>query len=432
MRIRASWVVAGAAAVLWTVGGFVVAWLGVSQLSEGLAREDHNAGAVALNIVAEGLARSVPAPAAEGRPAPADQGRLNVLLMGVDQRPDEARGGDPGRTDSMVLVALDRSTPSVAMISIPRDLWVRVPGYGEERINSAYRSGELAQKGSGGELAKRAVADVLGVPVHRYALVDMRGLRQVIDQLGGIDVDVPHTIVDEEFPTDDYGTRRLVIPAGRQHMDGETALAYARTRHADSDFGRMARQQQVLTAIRARATELGVIPRLPTLVGPLLETVRTDLAPAEVLALAALSQRISDDQVKRLVIAPDLVVPSQGEGGAYLLLPTPRLKAAVADLLAAPPPPPAVEVLNGSQVVGAATRAAAILRDEGFEVARVADAPSQTERSIVQVSPGLHDVGEQVARGLRLPPSVVHELAESPGGAARIRVILGPDFQPGR
>ncbi len=165
---------------------------------------------------------------------------FTVLVLGTDQRPDE-RGRDPGRTDSIMLVSTGPSG-GVAMVSIPRDLWVPIPGAGEGRINTAYRIGELNRPGGGAALAQRAVGDALGVHVDRVVLVDMAAVRGIVDQLGGIDVDNPALLVDDAYPTDDYGTKRIEIPAGRQHLDGEMALAYARTRHQDSDFGRMARQ----------------------------------------------------------------------------------------------------------------------------------------------------------------------------------------------
>jgi polyisoprenyl-teichoic acid--peptidoglycan teichoic acid transferase len=260
-------------------------------------------------------------------------GRVNVLLMGVDQRPDE-KGKDPGRTDSMMLLSIDRRTSSAAAVSIPRDLWVPIPAHGEGRVNSAYRTGELAKAGTGPDLAKKTVASALGINIDRYVLVDMRGLQQIIDQVGGVDITVKETLVDDEFPTDDYGTRRLVIPAGRQHMDGATALAYARTRHQDSDFGRMARQQEVISALRARLSSPSGVQMAPTLMSTLPNAVTTDMPPSELLGLASLARSFSDDHLQRLVIGPELTTPVTGADGAALLQPTPRLKPTVAQLIA--------------------------------------------------------------------------------------------------
>jgi LCP family protein required for cell wall assembly len=262
----------------------------------------------------------------------AGAGRTNVLLMGVDQRPDQ-RGSDPGRTDSMIMLSVDRKSGSTVAVSIPRDLWVSIPGHGEGRVNSAYRSGELAKAGSGQELAKRTVAAALGTHVDRYVLVDMKGLRQVVDRIGGVDIDVSERIVDEAFPTDDYGTRRLVIPAGRQHMDGETALAYSRTRHQDNDFGRMARQQQVIAAIRAKLSSPELLTQLPSLWSAVSAAVQTDLSASEFVLLGSTARELSDDKMKKLVIGPELATPLTGADGASLLQPTAKLKVAVAEAL---------------------------------------------------------------------------------------------------
>ena len=103
----------------------------------------------------------------------------------------------------------------------------------------------------------------LGVPVQRYAVIDFEGFKRIVDAAGGVDVDVPHEIIDYEYPTPDYGIEMLQIPAGRVHMDGELALKYVRTRHGDSDFGRLQRQQQVMLAIRDKAVSIGSINRVP-------------------------------------------------------------------------------------------------------------------------------------------------------------------------
>jgi len=272
------------------------------------------------------------AAASVGRASGVAGSTFNVLVLGTDQRPDE-RGGDPGRTDSIMLVSVSRGGSAVSMVSIPRDLWVPIPGYGEGRINTAYRSAELKRAGSGPGVAAKAVGDALGIHVDRYALVDMTGVRDIVNQVGGIDLDVPEAIIDPEFPTDDYGTMSLTIPAGRQHLNGDLALAYARTRHQDSDFGRMARQQQVIGAILNRAMNPGMIVKLPTIYETLSRAVRTDLAPLDMTSVGLAATSVSSQNVRRLVIGPDLVTSVSGADGASLLQPKTGLRAAVADFL---------------------------------------------------------------------------------------------------
>src|SRR3954463_11465376 len=132
-----------------------------------------------------------------------ESGHLNILLLGIDRRPDEATpSGDPGRTDSMVLVSIDFDDHMVAMVSIPRDGFVVIPGHGNERINAAYTFGELDHRGDGPALATKTVEQVFGITIDRYALVDIHSMQQVIDDLGGVWIDNPQRLIDTQYPTD--------------------------------------------------------------------------------------------------------------------------------------------------------------------------------------------------------------------------------------
>jgi LCP family protein required for cell wall assembly len=245
-------------------------------------------------------------------------GRLTILLLGIDQRPDQgAAAGDPGRTDTMLLVSVDFDAHAVALVSIPRDGFVAIPNHGQERVNAAYTLGELDQRGGGPALAKRTVAQVFGVPVDRFALVDVHSMEQIIDTLGGITIDNPTRLVDTQYPTDDYRTITIDIPAGRQVMDGVTAVEYARTRHPDSDFGRQARQQQVLLAIREQALQIQTVARLPRLVPQVLGMLHTDLSPLEIGQLLgfARSTNLATD-VAALPPNPGSTPSYTGPGGA--------------------------------------------------------------------------------------------------------------------
>lgn len=255
-----------------------------------------------------------------------------MLVLGSDQRPDE-RGRDPGRTDTMMLAAVSPLGRGTALVSIPRDLWVPIPGHGEGRISTAYRAGELASRGAGMTTAKDAVGNALGVRVDRVVVLDMAGVRRAIDVLGGVEVEVPTAIVDERYPTDDYGVRTLRIQPGRQVLDGETAVAYARTRSQDSDFGRMGRQQQVAEAALQRLMSPHGLARVPALARVAWDSVQTDLSPLDVALLVPAPLSLPGDRIRHLVIAPDLVRSFTGAEGASLLEPTPRLRGAVRDFL---------------------------------------------------------------------------------------------------
>jgi LCP family protein required for cell wall assembly len=190
------------------------------------------------------------APTRPGAPEP-----VTVLLLGTDRRPGE---NVTPRSDAVLLARIDPARKRVALLSLPRDLWVAIPGHGNNRLNAAYLWGERdGPPGGGLALARATVSDTLGLPIDYGVVVDFRGFAGIIDALGGVNVDVPRPLVDREFPTADYRVTTVRFAAGRQRMDGARALAYARIRHPDSDFERGLRQQAVLVAIAERLRERG-------------------------------------------------------------------------------------------------------------------------------------------------------------------------------
>lgn len=238
--------------------------------------------------------------------------RVNILLLGIDQRPDERP--DFARTDTMLLVSVDPLEKSAALLSFPRDLWLTIPGRGQQRINVAHALG-------GPELSKKTIEANFGIKVQYFARINFKGFEEMVDTLGGVMVDVERPIKDDEYPTEDYGYMRVYIPAGPQMMDGRTALQYARSRHSENDFGRMRRQQKVLLAMRDRAVQLDMLTKLPNLLGALQRAAATDLSPTEILALAKLGSQIAPERVETLVIDGRYVYSCPGEDGAALLCP---------------------------------------------------------------------------------------------------------------
>jgi LCP family protein required for cell wall assembly len=342
--------------------------------------------------------------------------RESVLILGSDARPDEIKRGEVGRTDTLVMFVADRTAPHVVMVSVPRDLWVAIPAHGEERINAAYELG-------GSQTAKQTVSNVLGQRVDRFALVGLQGVRDVVDAVGGVDVTVPRAIHDDSFPTDDYGYQTVDIPAGRQHMDGDTALKYARTRHEDSDFGRIGRQQQVLAAVRTAMLNPSNWPRVPAVIAAVSQTVKTDVTPLDAIAIGTAILRDPGDP-DRLVIDTTLVNPITGQDGAFLLEARAELKPAVARFLGGPNTA-SVEVLNGAGVAGLAARAADRLTQRGFVIAAVGDAPRAQSQTAILARPGTRTAAELVATTLGIPSSRISE--SSSLGSADVQVILGPD-----
>jgi LCP family protein required for cell wall assembly len=247
--------------------------------------------------------------------------RVNILLMGIDRRP-----GEPfiSRTDTMMLVSIDPVSEAVSILSIPRDLYVAIPGLGQDRINTAFVYGAQGNNPLGGAaLAMQTVEYNLGVPIHHYALVDFSAVVNGVDALGGIDLNVPYTINDTMFPDMNYGYDPLYIPAGQQHMDGELALKYARTRHGDSDIHRAQRQQQVVLAVRNKALSLGVaelIGRAPVLYRQLEEGIMTDLSLDQLIRLARLLEKVPTENIRNEVLGFDYVSSYRTPQGAAVLL----------------------------------------------------------------------------------------------------------------
>jgi len=253
-------------------------------------------------------------------PAP-DNGRVTILLLGIDARDKLIEGAS--RTDVMTLVTIEPISKTAAMLSIPRDLYVPLPGYNEQqRINTAYFWGEVNELPGGGPgFAEQTVTYNFGIPLQRYAVIDFEGFKGIVNAVGGVEIDVPQEIVDYEYPTPDYGTELLQIPAGRVHMDGDLALKYVRTRHGDSDFGRLQRQQQVMLAIRDKAVSIGSLSRVPEVLNAVSDSVQTDLTLPEILSLAKKWSQIPRENIHSYRIDETMIQPYVTPQGGQVLLP---------------------------------------------------------------------------------------------------------------
>ncbi len=241
--------------------------------------------------------------------------RVNVLLLGSDNDTQKFTGGNglPGNgvlTQTIIVVSLDPASKTIDLISIPRDSWVNMPGQ-----NTCSKLDEIAGSGNGPDeaiqLERTVVERDYGIPIWRYAWVGLGGFVNVIDTLGGVDVDVLHPITDDAYPDDigtnnQYGYKRLYIPAGPQHLDGKTALEYVRSRHSDQlgDFGRSQRQQSVLVALEKKATTGNLIDKIPDLAKDLQGNVLTDMTVPELTEVANFAKGVSHQQMKQIVLAP--------------------------------------------------------------------------------------------------------------------------------
>jgi len=244
--------------------------------------------------------------------------RVNVLLLGSDN--DQKVQADAVLTQTMIVASIDPGHHQLVLLSIPRDLWVDVPGHGSEKIDAAYRQG-------GAALARATVEARLRIPIHYYAWVGLGGLVAVIDRMGGVDVDVLHPVLDDTYPDDlrgsGYGYTRVFIPAGPQHLDGDHALQYVRSRHGDllSDFGRSARQQQVLLALQRRVSGMDLLAEAPALARDMNGHVKTDLDPLRAAQLALYVRALGLTDIQQVYLLPPLVADALSADGQQILVP---------------------------------------------------------------------------------------------------------------
>lgn len=246
-----------------------------------------------------------------------DKRNLNILVVGVDTRQD---GGDQN-ADVIIIARLNLETRAMNSVSLPRDLLVEIPGHGEGKISGVYGIGVDADPQSRvGGIAKlrETIEHNFGIPIDDYVMIDFEGFKEVVDAIGGIDINVPTRIVDEAYPTEDYGVRTLIVEAGPQHMDGESALAYARTRHADSDDQRRERQMLVIRALFDKGQQMGTLTRVADLITALSGAVQTSFHWDQQLALAGLALNMDESSIHMSNIEQPLVQPGTTDTGAWV------------------------------------------------------------------------------------------------------------------
>jgi len=276
-----------------------------------------------------------PAPGPLPRPDP-DRlaGPVSILVLGTD-----GESATSGETDALMLFYLDASTRHAFLLSIPRELYVEVPGYGQARAGSVYGLGEQDEALSGLRLAQQVVSATLGLPVQHAALVRFDGFVALVDALGGLDVQVPQPIEDPTFPDGQGGYAPLSIPAGLQHFDGALALRYARTRVVpDPGFDRAFRQRQLVLAVHERVTRLDLLPGLiaqaPALWASIAGGLETDLSLSDVIDLALLANGLTADAIATASLDECCTVPSTTPAGRRVLLPQPdEIEALIEQLL---------------------------------------------------------------------------------------------------
>jgi polyisoprenyl-teichoic acid--peptidoglycan teichoic acid transferase len=325
---------------------------------------------------------------------------VTILLLGLDYRDWEA-GSEYSRSDTMILLTLDPLSQTAGILSIPRDMWVAIPGFQHGKINTAYYLGDAYKLPGGGPgLAINTVEQFLGVPINFYAQIDFQAFVRFIDKLGGVKINVPEPITVDLLGTGAM-TKKTLQP-GVQVLPGEWALAYARARNTGGgDFDRAKRQQQVILGIRDRILSLDMLPYLITNAGSLFQElsagIRTNLTIDQVAKLALLASHVPDGSIRQGVIDEKYILFGRSPDNLAILIPLIDKIHVLRDELfsnttALNPLTPGdaqakvnaeaarIAIINASSTPGLAERTAEYLRSMGVNVVAVTDS-SQAEAS---------------------------------------------------
>jgi LCP family protein required for cell wall assembly len=351
-----------------------------------------------------------------------NEDRVNILLLGI---------GGPGHdgpylSDTNIIFSLKPSTNEVALISIPRDLGVKVDGHGWRKINSADAFGEAEQPGLGGEYARKIFEESFNQKIPYFIRVDFTAFSEIIDSVGGITVNVPTAFTDSAYPAENFAFQTVSFQKGEQQMNGDTALKYARSRHGNngegSDFARAKRQQMILEALKQKVLSLGTFAnpnKLQEIYSSLSHHVSTNLNFAQMAYLASLASDLSGS--KRLVLdsAPGgFLINTTGENGAFMLAPKTGSFNSINDAISnifsqtsiatTNPTPivyqnststsapttqlnmgtssPRIEIENGTWIPGLAARMQKKLQDKGFTVIMVGNSLKRPiEKTVIYI-----------------------------------------------
>ena len=335
---------------------------------------------------------------------------LNILILGM--------GGDghegPYLTDTMLVASLNKTEQKLALTSIPRDILIDTQRYGKQKINSLNSYAETEKQGSGAKYTQDILKEIFRLPIDYYVRVDFNGFEKIIDAVGGIDINVQNSFSDPLFPRKtayNAGPQTITVTfaKGLQHMDGKTALIYARSRHGNngegSDFARSKRQQQIILALKNKILTREVLlspSKLKQLAQSLKEYVDTDINiwEAAQLVKAYAGLNIGSDQIAINVLANGPTGPlySTFYNNQYVLLPKKTDWSDIRNILADPfeqkiknytgnyenPGAISLVILNGTNVSGLATVAAASLEEFGYAIKKIENAPERNfEKSVI-------------------------------------------------
>ena len=368
------------------------------------------------------------------------EGRINILLLGVG-----GPGHDgPNLADTILIASIEPKLHAVSLLSIPRDFYVKIPGDGSTKINAVNHYGEERRfPGGGPALMKKTLSELLDISIHYYVKVDFTGFQKIIDAIGGVDLTVERAIYDPYFPSDaGRGYKPFRIAAGKQHLDGYTALRYSRSRETTSDFDRAKRQQQVLVALREKSLSLGTLSnpaKVSSIISAVKDHFRTDLQLWEIRKLTKIMKELNSSATQTKVLDPTTgVVVSSSIGGAYVLIPSAGigsyskiqdwvhsyfsdayLRSEAAKLA----------VYNGSGSVGVAAETTEFLRGYGYNVVLTANAPAaQAKTTLTDYTGGKKPYTAKYLESRFRVTAERRPLSEA-GDGSELKLVLGADFK---
>ena len=367
---------------------------------------------------------------------------VNILLVGTDSRPYLEKNY---RTDTLIIVSINKAEGIVSLVSIPRDLFVYVPTWGMARINIAYDAGErLSYPGGGPALLEQTILYNLGVPIHYHAAINFAGFRRIVDTLGGIEVAVTCPLTEYKLKSPELDETQaenyelFTQPVGVTRMNGDIALWYARARPVGGDYFRSYRQRQVLRAIYRAGLDAGVLPQIPGLYADFQDVVATNMGLWDLMQFAPLAGEMKEAQIRSFAIGPNQTTAWLTPKGDDVLLPRPEPLAALLREAFQPPnmnqlarPLTRVEVGNASGRPDWGRLAAETLRNDGF--VPVFGADSAEVRAVTTLLDFTTSAKGSPVKALQ---SLLHladkDVVPQPdaSSANQFRVILGQDYNP--
>jgi LCP family protein required for cell wall assembly len=378
----------------------------------------------------------------------ANEEPFNVLVLGLDRRPSE--GDLPTRTDTIFVVRVDPLTDTASMLGVPRDLWVEIPyrdgsGYFEDRVNTAYVTGEQeGYDGGGVGLVEEVVEHNLGIDIDHHVIIDFEGFIDVIDELGGIDVYVPEPVYDPFYSdTEAPGDYTPIdLDVGVHHFDGKEALRYARTRYGSSDLDRIQRQQRVIFAALDKATELDFlkVTKLKSLWDEYRGAIDTDISDFQIGGFALMAAEIEQESIVALSIG-HATYPFTGPQGQAALGFDPDLVDQVVFAFlsdsALAQEEALVEIQNANGTKGLARIVAEFLAGHGFaggSLTPVGGSPALNPVTEIIDFNGKTHTAARLANVLDIPSERVRNAGAEDQALrttdADVLVIIGPDADP--